>query len=84
MPVVVKPVVTDDPTIAHCSFIHMAEFFRECVAWVAVGSETGAEYTESSDVVMGSTGRGHPTQTENVHVQFDLHSYLVHCLQHGN
>ena len=48
--VAVEPVVFDDPTITHCSFIHMAEFFRECVACVVVGSEIDAEYTESSGV----------------------------------
>ena len=42
--------MTDDPTIAHCSFIHMAEFSRECVACVIVSSEIGAECTESSGV----------------------------------
>ena len=31
------------------------------MACVIVGSETSAEYTESSGVVMGPTGRGHPT-----------------------
>ena len=48
--VAVEPIVTDGPTITHCSFIHMAEFSRERVACVIVSSEIGAEYTESSGV----------------------------------
>ena len=60
----VEPVVTDDPTIAHCSFIHVVESSRKCVACVVVSSEIGAECTESSGVVMGSTGRSHPTLSD--------------------
>ena len=45
--VVVEPVVSDDRSL----LVHShGRVLPECVAFVVVGSETGAEYTESSSV----------------------------------